>query len=359
MDDQLASALEHWAPRLTGNGILAADLARVASRISVWRDWCGAWIAVAAEHERLGRSALASGRLRSAGEHLRRAAVSYHFGRFVYFEDLELAGEAARGAQRCLADALAHLDPPGRRVTVPFDGAQVVGTLRAPYGPGHHPLVLMVPGLDSAKEELLEVEDAFLRRGLATFSLDGPGQGETAALLPIRADYEAVAEAVLAALGEERAIDAARIGVWGVSLGGYYAARIAGVVHGIRACAALSAPFEMRDVVEHGPALTREAFRRCAHAADDADALLKAEALTLIDHAPKIACPLLVVCGGLDGITPPIHQARLAEEGGAEEFLFFEKGNHCCTNVLDHHRPFTADWMARKLAPAPRSGPSR
>ncbi|HEU5332505.1 MAG TPA: alpha/beta hydrolase [Actinocrinis sp.] len=359
MDDRLASALHHWAPRLTGNGILPADLARVAAAISAWRDWCGAWIAVAEEHESLGRAALADGRFRSAGEHLRRAAVSYHFGRFVFYDDLELAAQASQGAQRCLTDALPHLDPPGRRVTVPFDGAQLVGTLRTPYGPGHHPLVLMVPGLDSTKEELLDVEDTFLRRGLATFSVDGPGQGETAPLLPIRADYEAAGRALLAVLRRDPAIDPERIGVWGVSLGGYYAARIAGALPGILACAALSAPFEMRDVIEHGPALTREAFRRRSHCADDAEARRKADLLTLIDHAPKIACPLLVVCGGRDGVTPPLHQARLAEEGGAEEFLFFEQGNHGCTNLLDHHRPFTADWMARKLAPAHRSGTSR
>jgi 2,6-dihydroxypseudooxynicotine hydrolase len=359
VDEQLASALEHWAPRLTGNGVLAADLARVVSGISSWRDWCGAWIAVAEEHEHLGRSALAGGRFRSAGEHLRRAAVSYHFGRFVYYEDLELAAEASVGAQRCLTDALPHLDPPGRRMTVPFDGAHLVGTLRAPYGPGRHPLVLLVPGLDSTKEELLDVEDSFLRRGLATFSVDGPGQGETAALLPIRPDYETVAETLLAVLRKDPAIDAARIGVWGVSLGGYYAARIAGALPGIRACAALSAPFEMLDVVEHGPALTREAFRRRSYSADDDEARYKASRLTLVDHAPKISCPLLVVCGGLDNVTSPLHQARLAEEGGAEELLFFEEGNHGCTNLLDHHRPFTADWMARKLAPAARSGTSR
>jgi 2,6-dihydroxypseudooxynicotine hydrolase len=350
MDDRLATALEHWAPRLTGNGVLPADLARVATGIVSWHEWCDAWIDVAAEHEGLGRAALAAGRLLSAGEHLRRAAVSYHFGRFVYFEDLELAGRAAAGAVRCLTDALPYLDPPGRRFAMPFEGAQVVGVLRTPRDPAPHPLVILIPGLDSTKEELSVVEDTFLRRGMATLSVDGPGQGETADRLPIRPDYEVVGAALLEALGHDPAIDSDRIAVWGISLGGYYAARIAATVPGIRACASLSGPFEMRHVLESGPALTREAFRRRSGAVDDADAAKKAAQLTLRDHALKIACPLLVLCGGRDRITPPLHQARLAEEAGAEEFLFFETGNHGCTNLLDHHRPYVADWMARKLA---------
>ena len=38
--------------------------------------------------------------------------------------------------------------------------------------------MIMIPGLDSTKEELRSTEDLFLERGIATFSVDGPGQGE-------------------------------------------------------------------------------------------------------------------------------------------------------------------------------------
>ena len=51
-------------------------------------------------------------------------------------------------------------------------------------------MILMIPGLDSTKEELRSTEDLFLERGVATFSVDGPGQGEAEYRLPIRADWE-------------------------------------------------------------------------------------------------------------------------------------------------------------------------
>ena len=50
--------------------------------------------------------------------------------------------------------------------------------------------MIMIPGLDSTKEELRSTEELFLERGIATFSVDGPGQGEAEYDLAIRGDWE-------------------------------------------------------------------------------------------------------------------------------------------------------------------------
>ena len=62
----------------------------------------------------------------------------------------------------------------------------------APAAPASErpPLVVLIPGLDSTKEEFFHWEDVFLRRGMATLSMDGPGQGESGFELDIRPDYE-------------------------------------------------------------------------------------------------------------------------------------------------------------------------
>ncbi|MDQ1585981.1 MAG: hypothetical protein QOH80_1346, partial [Actinomycetota bacterium] len=122
MDEKLASAISHWGPRFTTNGITVADFDRVTSGLDRWSDWCAAWSAAAAEHEQLGRTALADGRSRSAGEHLAMAATYFHFAKFVFVEDYEQMRTAHHDAVRCLDDALPHLDPPGRRIEVPLDG---------------------------------------------------------------------------------------------------------------------------------------------------------------------------------------------------------------------------------------------
>ena len=65
---------------------------------------------------------------------------------------------------------------------MPFEGSTIYGILRTPEGPSPHPAVICVPGLDSTKEELRATEQLFLERGLATFSVDGPGQVSLVAL---------------------------------------------------------------------------------------------------------------------------------------------------------------------------------
>ncbi|MBI5828883.1 MAG: alpha/beta fold hydrolase, partial [Chloroflexi bacterium] len=102
----------------------------------------------------------------------------------------------------------------------PFDGATMVGTLRRP------PLALLLPGLDSVKEEFYSWENVFLKRGLATFSLDGPGQGESLRLrdLHARHDYEVPGKAAYEYVAARPEVDPQKVVIMGYSFGGYYAA---------------------------------------------------------------------------------------------------------------------------------------
>lgn len=352
-DPRIASAVAHWAPRFTANGVTPADFATVTSELESWDDWCAAWSTMAARHEGLGRAALTDGRHRSAGEHLSRAAVYYHFAKFVFVEHPDQMRAAHLRAVACLTDALPALDPPGERVEIPFEGTRLVGVLRHPPGAGPHPTVVLVPGLDSTKEEFRSTEDTMLVRGLATFSVDGPGQGETEYDLPIRADWSAPAEAILAALGDRPEVDARRIAVWGVSLGGYYAPRVAAALGDrVRACVSLAGPFDFGACWDGLPELSRNTFQARSGAADAEEARLIAETITLGPHAGAITAPLLVVFGRQDRLIPWQHADLLAgAAGGSVEVLMLEDGNHGCANVTPWHRPFTADWLVRRLSP--------
>lgn len=351
VDDRVASAIAHWAPRFTTNGVTVSDFQRVTGQVERWQDWCAAWSRVGAEHEYLGRTALQQGRNTSAGGHLAQAAVYYHFAKFVFVDDMDQMREAHRRAVMCLTDALPHLQPPGRRVEIPFEGAILVGILRCPAGGGSHPTVIMLSGLDSAKEELRLTEDTFLARGVATFSVDGPGQGEAEYDLPIRGDWSEPAEAIFDALSALPEVDAARIAVWGVSLGGYYAPRVAAALgKRIRACVALAGPYNFGDCWEQLPELTRRTFQVRSGASDDAEAQRLASTLTLVGHAARITVPLLVVFGRKDRLIPWQHAERLVQEtGGDVELLMLEDGNHGCANIAPWHRPYTADWVAAHL----------
>jgi 2,6-dihydroxypseudooxynicotine hydrolase len=350
MDERVSMAISHWSPRFTTNGVTAGDFGRITGSLERWADWCAAWSAVAAEHELLGRDALAAGRDMSAGAHLSQAAVYFHFAKFLFVDDLDQMRAAHLNAVRCLNDALPYLDPPGRRIEIPFDGAQLAGVLREPAGDGPHPVVIMLSGLDSAKEELRSTEELFLARGLATFSVDGPGQGEAEYDLAIRGDWEVPGAAIIDRLSAEPSLDENRIAVWGVSLGGYYAPRVASGDDRVRACVALAGPFNFAGNWDNLPVLTREAFRVRSKSPDSGTARAVAGQLSLEGRASLIRCPLLVVMGKLDRLIPWTEAARLVEEaGGPAELLLLEEGNHGCANLAPFHRYRTADWVAGQL----------
>jgi hypothetical protein len=350
VDERVATAISHWAPRFTMNGVTAGDFERITSGLESWTDWCAAWSAVAAEHEVLGRDALAAGRNLSAGAHLSQAAVYYHFAKFLFVDDLDQMREAHGKAVRCLDDALPYLDPPGHRAEIPFDGSAMVGILREPRGRGPHPVMIMIPGLDSAKEELRSTEQLFLERGIATFSVDGPGQGEAEYDLAIRGDWEVPGGAIIDYLITEPSLDPSRMGVWGVSLGGYYAPRVASGDPRVQACIALAGPFTFASNWDNLPILTREAFRVRSKSPDLDTARARAAELTMTGRADRIRCPLLAVMGKLDRLIPWQQAERLVSEaGGPAELLLLEQGNHGCANLAPFHRYLTADWAAGKL----------
>lgn len=350
MDELVASAIAHWAPRFTTNGVAVADFERVTGSVERWDDWCAEWSVVAAEHEALAAEALAERRFRSAGQHYAQAAVYYHFAKFLFVQDQDQMRVAHTAAVRCLDAALPHLDPSGRRVEIPYAGARLVGVLRLPAGPGQHPVVVMVPGLDSAKEEFRSTEALFLERGVGTFSVDGPGQGEAEYDLPIQGDWEVPGAAILDAVAGLDGVDAGRLGVWGVSLGGYYAPRVASGDARVRACVALAGPYDFGSCWDDLPALTREAFRVRSRSVDDDEARKVAHTLSLAGRAASISCPLLVVTGKRDRLIPWRHAERLAAEAaGPTTLLLLDAGNHGCMNVAAQHRQKTADWVAARL----------
>ena len=349
-DARVEAAIAHWAPRFVANGVPLSDFEEVTASIVRWEDWCAAWSARAAVHEQLGQEALGGGYGFSAAEHWTRAAVCYHFAKFVFVHDREQMRDAHMKAVECRRAALPYLDPPGERVEIPFEGTRLAGILRKPRGTARPPVVVMCMGLDSAKEEMDAYESIFLARGLATLAFDGPGQGEAEYALPIRGDYEAPVRSVIDFVEERSDLDAARIGLWGVSLGGYYAPRAAAFEKRVKACIALSGPYDWAEIWPQLNELTREAFRVRAKCATPEAAHDHGASLTLKGVASRITCPLFIVAGKLDRLVPWQHAERLAREaGGPVELLLIDDGNHVANNRAYRYRTQSADWMARQF----------
>jgi dipeptidyl aminopeptidase/acylaminoacyl peptidase len=349
-DVLLETAIANWEPRFTANGVDASDYARITKGLTSWQEWCSAWCEGAQEHFELATTALREGRERSAGEFYARAATYFHFGKFLFVHDQDQAKAAHVRAVDALNRALPLFDPPASREEIAFEGSTLVGIFRAPKAEGPHPTVILIPGLDSTKEEFRDVERAFLDRGMAIFALDGPGQGEAEWTLAIRPEWDQVGDAVIRHLHSMAQVDHDRIGVWGVSLGGFYAARMASSDLPIRGTVALAGPYNLGATWKDLNPLTRHAFEVRSFSSSPEEAEKRAWDMTLEGFATKIRTPLMVVMGKRDRLFPWQDGERLAREaGGDATFVLLEEGNHGCANVVYRHRPLSADWLATCL----------
>ena len=346
-DKRVAAANAHWAARFIANGTSYPDFQATMARIGRWDDWCREWGRSGQHYERLAETAEAAGRPVTAGEAWRRAALCWHWGKFVFTDHPQEQRAAHERTVACFRRGSGTLSPPAEPVRVPYAGTTLAAYLRVPLG--RPPVVIMIPGLDSVKEELQATAEHMLSRGLAVIAIDGPGQGEAEYELPIEPAYERVTTAVADYLKGRDDIDADRIGVFGVSLGGYYAARSAAYEPRVRAAVALAGPYRWDLDWDTLPPQTRTTFQHRSGAGSPAEARERAGTLTLEHAAARITCPLLVVHGGRDRLVPPYHAERLAREAPGAELLMDTDGSHGLTNHAFESRSAIADWLAIHL----------
>ncbi|MBN1165200.1 MAG: alpha/beta fold hydrolase [Candidatus Krumholzibacteriota bacterium] len=102
---------------------------------------------------------------------------------------------------------------------------RVKGELRIPPGEGRHPLVIMVHGDGPAhRSYFFKLKETILRAGYATLMWDKPGHGKSTGKFSdenLRKERAQILVDAIAAMKTHPAVDAGRIGVWGISQAGY------------------------------------------------------------------------------------------------------------------------------------------
>jgi dienelactone hydrolase len=350
-DPQVDVVFAHMTPRYLATGVDPNDLRRLVERIERWDDWCRIWSEEAVRHQDLAVEAARHNRKVTASEANLRASIYFHYAKHLFAHDPEQYLAAHRGMLACYQAGASGADPPVERVAIPYENAAMVGNLRRPAHAARPPIAIILPGLDACKEELHAWSDAFVRRGLATLALDGPGQGETAFKLPITAQWGKVIGAAIDVLETRTDVDARYVAVVGQSLGALYAPLAAALEPRIKACVSNCGPFDFGAVLPTMPAASQETFRVRSYARTLSEAREIARGLTLEGVAQRIKCPLLVVFGAGDKMIPAAEGERLARAAsGPTDFVVFEEGNHVCFNISYKFRPLTADWTAERLA---------
>jgi 2,6-dihydroxypseudooxynicotine hydrolase len=229
---------------------------------------------------------------------------------------------------------------------VPFGELTLPGYLRLPADVHRPPVVLLLPGADSVKEELFNLADHIVARGLAVAAFDGPGQGMLSFESKLRPDQEVAVQAILDALGARQDVDGGRAAVGGISYGGLFAIRTAAVDDRVRAVFTMSSWYTPAGRFAEMDDLTRPG--QYQHHGPDPAANMAA--MTVAGAAGRATAPLLQVYGGSDPGSPPSHAERIAAEyGGPVTTVVYPDGVHILNNVWNLARPMVADWLASTL----------
>lgn len=199
--------------------------------------WPAAFAACAADLMSKAEAALARNRNVTAREHLLRASSYYRSAE--YFSDpfKPEANTFGNASQAAFVRACAYLPCGAEPVEIPFQGTALPGYLFQPLDvAGPNRTVLALTGFDGTGEELFfqTAADA-LTRGYTVLAAQGPGQVSTMRGHPeliFRPDYEVPIAAMIDFALARREVDPARLALYGISFGGYFALR--GAIHDTR-----------------------------------------------------------------------------------------------------------------------------
>ena len=337
---------------MISNGVPLSDFNDIIDSISNWDEWCSAWSKKGDMHFQLGEESLKLNNTLTASQHFITSSVCFHFGKYLFIHKPE---EMKRAHLKCVDSyqkALPLMGVPGERVKIPYNGSFLFGNLRKPKHTDNPPLVIMAMGLDSTKEEMFYNENVFLERGLATLAFDGPGQGEAEFEMNIEPKYEEPVQAVLDYVDTRKDIDLNKIGIWGVSLGGYYAPRAACFIDRFKGCISLSGPYNFGECYDFLPELTRATFIHRSGAKGIEGGRKIAYQMSVDIDIKNLKCPLYIVSGALDKVIPHEQSNKLHENAInsiSKIHQHIPDGGHVVNNRSYKYRMKTADWMAEKL----------
>lgn len=333
--------------------------------------WYQSWMKIAEKLQRLAEADEVAGRHFSAGSKFKRSANYYLLAeRIASWSDprrmhaYEIALRVFEKGARLSGDKF-------RRIEVPYAGGTLAGWLRFADTSGPQPAVLFYNGFDSIKEmHYLMMGEIAAKRGIAVLYVDQEGTGEAVRrqLHPKRAETEISASAFVDALAEIPEVDSDRIGIIGLSMGGYCAPRAAAFEPRLKASVSfgafsgIDAGWEAAVRGSSDGGLSDGLPETGLHAMhvtgtntiEDALAVLKSRSLDGI--LDQITCPLLVVHGENDRQVALDHArktvAGAVNSSDAELRIFtIEEGSceHVGIDNMSLQGEYIFDWLAQRL----------
>jgi 2,6-dihydroxypseudooxynicotine hydrolase len=332
--------------RWFGLGARAEELFDTFAKIHELDDWCG-------EFGKIGKtfedSADATTKQQVKVANYLSAATYYHIGLLGTFEDNDTRKQAYRSVVRVYDKARGHFRIPAEKVEYPFGGLTFSAYFRQAPGMTKPPCVILLRGLDAAREiELHTISNFLLEKGLSTLAIDTSGQGETRfqgmKLLP---DVTESISAAVDYLESRPEIDAKRLAIVGQSFAGYIAVRAAAREKRFKACVSLGSFYSLEDfeiihMLKHNCMLNMKV--------SEAEWPSARRSFTLDGVIENLTAPFFALNGSEDVVIPPAQTVKMYEKApGPKDLKIYDGAPHCVyydnKSVLFH----IGDWLSAKL----------
>ncbi|MFD4394606.1 alpha/beta hydrolase [Kitasatospora sp. NPDC058478] len=316
-----------------------------------------AWATVAGQAEERAAHHERGGFAQTAADLYVRAAVMWGRAQYSVFDATDPRKLAFREhANHCVERLGALRDDRVRRVELDFEGGRIYGLLHLPAGEVRNaPAVILGPGMDMIKEDYIyAAERYYTSRGIVALSIEGPGQGETRAggLTVDLTNYERAISRYLDHLASLPEVDPQRIGMFGISMSGYWGSRAAATDRRLAALAAFEAVTgDFRTIFEQAQPTFKNNYMYMAGYTDEEafDRELVAR-MPLGDLVQEIDCPVLYGIGEFDELTR-LEQALANYERirAPKELRVYENEFHPLGGVAAEIFRFGAEWIERAL----------
>jgi dienelactone hydrolase len=345
--------VEALSCRMAFSGLPAGEVQRIVRGTECGRTWLRACLHSARGLRRLAQSSEAEGRFGAARDAWLWTAAAYQAASFcVHFEPgaatVRQVVRARRLARAAYARAMAVDGSVGVPVEIPCGDRVVRGYLRRPPAARRDvPLVVLLNGLDSICEvEMHAFGTWLLSRGCAALALDLPADASSPSRVPMF-DVERAADAIAAYAAGIDGVRSDACGAFGVSFGGYLAARLLSGNGAFRSSVAVSPPawIDRHEI----PQRIRTMLRWTFDAVDDAGLEAVTEQLQ-IASLPRPRGRLLLFQMDQDQLFDERHARAIAEWGGPAVELRRVAAEHVGTSSFHQWLPFACDWLQSELA---------
>ena len=207
-----------------GRGADPMEVARIFNTLTSLdaEPWVTEWTKLAAPFEHQAAELEAKGQMADANKAYMKAAMYYGIAKFPVIDHPAKQAAYKKDVENYLKGARSQ-DPPMERVTISYEGKEIIGYLRKPKGATRPPVVITTGGVDVYKEE--RGTNDILGIGAASFSMDMPGGGECPQWNT--PDAEKLYIATIEYLLSRADLDGKRMGFMGRSYAGYWASKMA------------------------------------------------------------------------------------------------------------------------------------